>query len=368
MSNSEEEEIARDYICFGNPDVTIVIVDATCLERNLNLVFQVLEITPNVVVCVNLLDEAEKKGIDINLKKLSLYLGVPVVGTIARKSKTLNNLMNEVYNICINKPNITPKTITYNPIIEDCIRMLDCKLQNILPLSYSYISRWIALKLLDGNKKILEAIQNYLQISITENEQIISELENVTEILEKNDIDESNFRDKIVSRILFTSEDIYDDVCHLKDNNYSLRDRKIDKILTSKKWGIPIMLLFLGFIFWLTITGANYPSQVLSSFFGYIQEKLYVLFNALHAPSWLSGVLIDGMYQTLSWVVAVMLPPMAIFFPLFTLLEDLGVLPRISFNLDNYFRKACSSGKQALTMCMGVTKLDIFIISLIAFC
>lgn len=167
----------------------------------------------------------------------------------------------------------------------------------------------------------------------------------------------------MVSSIIFHAEDICNDVVHYKNSNHSVIDRKIDKILTSKKFGIPIMIIFLGIIFWLTITGANYPSLLLSDFFGFIQEKLVVLFNTLHTPFWLTGILVDGMFQTVSWVVSVMLPPMAIFFPLFTILEDLGYLPRIAFNLDNYFKKACASGKQALTMCMGVTKWDFFIIS-----
>lgn len=345
MSNSQEEEIARDYICFGNPDVTVVVVDATCLERNLNLVFQILELTQNVIVCVNLLDEAKKKGIKIDLKGLSSFLGVPVIDTIARKPKTLTKLMNEIYNMCTKKYNLKPKTITYHPIIEEGIQMLYSKLQSILPSSYSYLYRWIALKLIDGDKKILASIQKYLKVDLLHNSAILSELENVIELLEKNDINSSNFRDKIVSKILFTAEDICNDICYYEKNNYSKRDRKIDQILTSKKYGIPIMILFLGFIFWLTITGANYPSQILSNFFCMIQEKLLTLFHTFNAPKWLTGLLIDGMYQTLSWVVAVMLPPMMIFFPLFTLLEDLGYLPRIAFNLDNYFRKACSSRK-----------------------
>ena len=113
------------------------------------------------------------------------------------------------------------------------------------------------------------------------------------------------------------------------------------------------MLLFLGLIFWLTIVGANYPSELLSSFFAYIQEKLLSFLNYIGSSAWLTSLLIDGIYSTLTCVIAVMLPPMAIFFPLFTILEDLGYLPRIAFNLDKFFKKACASGKQSLTMCMG---------------
>lgn len=110
MSNSSEEEIARDYICFGNPDATVIILDATCIEKNLNLVFQTLEITNKVVVCVNLLDEAKKKGIKINLDKLSSLLGVPVVGTIARKKKTLENLLSKIYDVATRKHHIHTET------------------------------------------------------------------------------------------------------------------------------------------------------------------------------------------------------------------------------------------------------------------
>ena len=149
------------------------------------------------------------------------------------------------------------------------------------------------------------------------------------------------------------SQEITNLVCTFKNKDYNLRNKRIDKILTSKKFGIPLMLVFLGLIFWITIVGANYPSQMLSTFFNYIQDKLLLLFQFLHVPLFITELLINGMYKTVAWVVAVMLPPMAIFFPMFTLLEDLGYLPRIAFNLDNYFKKAATSGKQSLTMCMG---------------
>ena len=131
------------------------------------------------------------------------------------------------------------------------------------------------------------------------------------------------------------------------------RDRKIDKILTSKVFGFPIMILFLGVIFWLTIVGSNYPSQFLFACFSWLQEKLFLFAHWIHCPSWLSDMLISGVYQTLTWIVSVMLPPMAIFFPLFTFLEDLGYLPRIAFNMDGFFKKCCCTGKQMITMCMG---------------
>lgn len=270
MANSEEEKISSDYIKSGFSDVTVVIVDATRLERNLNLVYQVFAITDNVVVCVNLLDEARKKGININLKKLSSELGVPVVGTIAHKKKTITNLQETISQVCLGK-------IVCNPI------------------------------------KV-----------------------------------ETN-----VDAIFAKANDVSKKVCKIEQKNYNQKDKKTDKILTSKKYGIPIMILFFCLIFWITIVGANYPSQWLSQFFNIAKRYIELFLVNIHSPSWLSSLLVDGIYSTVTWIVSVMLPPMAIFFPLFTLLEDLGYLPRIAFNLDKCFHKCHTTGKQALTMCMG---------------
>lgn len=353
MSNSQEEEIARDYICFGNPDCTVVVLDATCLERNLNLVYQILEITNKVVVCVNLLDEAKKKGIEIDLDKLSFTLGVPVVGTIARKKKTLNKLMQSVYEVCTEKYSDELFKIKYPEAIENAISIVEKSVKKLLKSSFFTNYRWISLKLLEGNSKIISSIENYLNINLVDNENISCSVNKAKEILEENNINISSFKDIIVSTIMYHSEKISLDVIRCKRQNYSVRTNKIDKILTSKLTGIPIMLLFFALIFWITITGANYPSALLTKFFNYIETKLVLLFEHFNSPLWLIDISVFGLYRTLAWIVAVMLPPMAIFFPLFTILEDLGYLPRIAFNLDNFFRKACTSGKQALTMCMG---------------
>lgn len=348
MSNSEEEEIARDYICFGNPDTTVVVVDATTLERNLNLVFQIMEITDNVILCVNLLDEAKKKKIKVDLKKLSSELGIPVVGTIARNKRTLDKLLESIKKACENKIEIIPKRVIYQEKIENAIT----KLTKVLKEKYSLnenMYRWISLKIIDGEEKIIKSIEKNLEIEILENKEIQSIIENI-----KKDNDFNiNYKDIIISKIVETAEKISNKVCMFEDKDYSERDRKIDKILTSKKYGIPIMMLFLGLIFWLTIVGANYPSQFLFDMFSKFQEKLINFATYINCPSWLSDMLILGVYQTLTWVVSVMLPPMAIFFPLFTILEDLGYLPRIAFNMDGFFKKACCSGKQMITMCMG---------------
>lgn len=266
-SYSKEEAVTTDFIEKSHFDVMVIVVDATALERNLNLVLQVLQITKNVIVCVNLLDEAKKKNIKINLKLLSEKLGVPVVGTIATKKNTLDEL----------------------------------------------------------KKKI-----NYIACNRTD------------------DVNEFSSDEEVVRNAEMIANEVVDKSC-INAN----RDRKIDKILTSKIFGLPIMIAMLGFIFWLTIIGANYPSKILSWLFELGQKRLENWFIAWKFPHFVSGLLINGVYQTVTWIISVMLPPMAIFFPLFTLLEDLGVLPRIAFNLDNFFRKAGTCGKQALTMCMG---------------
>lgn len=352
MSNSEEEEIARDYICFANPDATIVVVDATCLERNLNLVFQIMEITNNIILCVNLLDEAKKKKIKIDLKKLSDLLGIPVVGTIARNKKTLDSLMDTVYKVCNKKILPMPKKISYSHFIEKEISVLQKSIIEEYEID-SILARWISIKLIDGEEKILESIEENLSIDLQNNENIQNLLKNSLESLSSKNIGKNSFRDSVVSSIMDKAENICSEVCVFENENYSNRDRKIDKILTSKKFGIPIMILFLMIIFWLTIIGANYPSQLLFTFFGWIQEQLISGANFIHCPAWLSDMLILGVYQTLTWVISVMLPPMAIFFPLFTFLEDLGYLPRIAFNMDGFFKKCCCTGKQMITMCMG---------------
>ena len=352
MSSSEEEEIARDYICFGNPDATIVVVDATCLERNLNLVFQIMEITDNVIVCVNLLDEAKKKHIKIDLNLLSDMLGVPVVGTIARKKSSLINLLDVTYKVCQKKICPKPKKINYNSSFEDCITKLKIKLKELYDFP-SNLHRWISLKLLENETDVISSIEKHLDVNFSENIELEEILEDLQNILNNSNITRTNFRDNITSSIMKQAEEVCKKVCKFEDKSYSNRDKKIDKILTSKTFGIPIMILFLGIIFWITIVGANYPSQLLFSFFGYIQENLIDFANFINCPTWLSDMLILGVYRTLTWIISVMLPPMAIFFPLFTILEDLGYLPRIAFNMDGFFKKCCCSGKQMISMCMG---------------
>ncbi len=333
-AHSKEEEIARDLICFGEHDAVVIVCDATCIERNLNLVLQVLEITDNVIVCVNLMDEAKKKGIDINLKKLSKLLGVKVVGTTARSKKGLDELSESILHTLSKRNNKASVKVDYPEAVEKEIKYIidfipDCKIKK----------RWIALQLLEQDTDLINKINDFFKIKLSIPETKINTFENLEDIT--------------VASTFKKAEELTKVCVNYKDKNYNLRDKKIDRLLTGKLTAIPFMLLLLGVIFWITITGANIPSMYLSNFLFKIQDILLVWAKNSQVPEFIYEPLILGVYRVVAWVVSVMLPPMAIFFPFFTFLEDLGYLPRIAFNLDKTFKKCSACGKQALTMCMG---------------
>jgi len=276
---SAEEEVTRDYLLSGEADVTLVVADATCLERNLALALQVLETSWPVVVCVNLLDEAEKKHISVDLEALERELGCPVAGAAARGGRGLDAVRQALEDAALH-PAPRPETTLMARVCGDC---QECR----------------TLAAMSRASAIMEAAVK------TEG-----------------------------------------DAAHR-------RDRALDRVLAGKS-GIPVMLALLAGVLWLTMVGANVPSEMLSRLLMGWQEPLRGIFQALGAPWWLEGALVDGVYRTVAWVVSVMLPPMAIFFPLFTLLEDAGYLPRVAFNLDHFFRRAGAHGRQSLTMCMGL--------------
>ena len=276
---SAEEEVTRDYLLSGEADVTLVVADATCLERNLALALQVLETSWPVVVCVNLLDEAEKKHISVDLEALERELGCPVAGAAARGGRGLDGVRQALEDAALH-PAPRPETTLMARVCGDC---QECR----------------TLAAMSRASAIMEAAVK------TEG-----------------------------------------DAAHR-------RDRALDRVLAGKS-GIPVMLALLAGVLWLTMVGANVPSEMLSRLLMGWQEPLRRIFQALGAPWWLEGALVDGVYRTVAWVVSVMLPPMAIFFPLFTLLEDAGYLPRVAFNLDHFFRRAGAHGRQSLTMCMGL--------------
>ncbi|HCQ91000.1 MAG TPA: ferrous iron transporter B, partial [Clostridium sp.] len=344
LASSSEEEVARDYICFGNADLIVVVLDATCIERNLNLLLQILEITPKVLVCLNLMDEAKKKNIKIDIDELSKKLKVPIIPTSARSGIGIEDLKEAIYeNVFKEKWEETLK-INYS---EDINNEID-KVSSLLEKKYSGINyRWTALRLLDGDESIKQSIRKYVNEDFIVDDKEIEE--EIKKIREKQN---NKVRDTIVSDIYKQCEEIVEDSVN-KSRNKILQQQKIDNILTSKAVGIPIMLLMLTLILWITIEGANVPSELLAKMLFSFEDKLMNLLSTIKLPIWFCEILVLGVYKTLAWVVSVMLPPMAIFFPLFTILEDSGYLPRVCFNLDKAFKKACCHGKQVLTMCMG---------------
>ncbi len=351
MAHSAEEEVARNFICFGEPDAVVVVCDATCLERNLNLVLQTMEISGRVLVCVNLLDEAKRKGIQIDLEALSERLGVPVVGAVARKKQSLGHLMSELDRLIDEKTETHPLRVRYLRPIEDAIGIMEPLLRERFGERIN--PRWLSLRLLDAEPSLMGELKIHLGRDPLDDPEISAAVLRARDALAVEGITGANIKDKIVSCLVLTAEDLCLDTVTCKRNGYNTFDRRIDRILTSRWAGYPIMLLLLALVFWLTITGANIPSRLLADLLFRFQDTLTGLFLRLGAPDWLHGMLVLGAYRVLAWVVSVMLPPMAIFFPLFTLLEDSGYLPRIAYNLDKPFKKCSACGKQALTMCMG---------------
>lgn len=466
MAHSAEEEVARDFICFEHPDAVVVVCDATCLERNLNLVLQVLEATPNAVVCVNLMDEAKKKRIEIRLDLLEERLLVPVAGTAARSKKGLDQIytclrrclgevgektkevidaeevnkgtdgeeaerVEEVEAIdkaeevakeqeeektqeavepeeavevketgkaekaeiteqaeeseesveteqaeesknpeeateanhpqepeeANHKKEITklpsenpqsPILIRYPQYIEDAISTLTPVIENITDGKVNV--RWLCARLLDSNENLMQAVKTYLK-SVAESKEVAECLEHIRGEWKARGIQQEKVSDDMASVFVKKAEYLCRGVVVYENQTYNRKDRKLDWLFTSKSTGFPIMFLVLLGIFWLTITGANYPSRLISNVLFAVEDWLSQTATLIGVPSILSNLLIHGVYRSLAWVVSVMLPPMAIFFPLFTLLEDFGYLPRVAFNLDRCFKRCSACGKQALTMC-----------------
>lgn len=350
LSESVEEEVTKNFISSNQKDAVLIICDASCLERNLNLVLQILEITSQVIVCVNLIDEAKRNHININLDQLADLLHVPVVGTSALTGDGIDQLLETIDNVILSDSANTNRCypIPYPEPIEEAINLLSPHIERY---KYPFVStRFVALKLLMGNK---EEYLSYIKPAIEEKTQRQLLHEQADTLLKESDISNEILQDLIATSLVVEAEKIAHQSVDTSQNLYKQKDQKIDKILTSRKTGLPIMLLLLFCIFWITITGANYPSELLSRAFLLLEHKLSFLLHWMHAPAILIDILIQGVYRVLTWVISVMLPPMAIFFPLFTLLEDLGYLPRIAFNLDHCFKCCCACGKQALTMCMG---------------
>lgn len=352
FAHSAEEECARDYLWMEAPDIALVVCDATCLERNLNLVYQTMEIAPRVIVAVNLMDEAARKGIKINLARLSSRLGVPVVGVTARRKKTLLPLLAELekwQNVPIKKENVR---IPYPPHVREAAERIGRYLAENTAFGaseerFGFRVFWYGLRYLDGDAALLEKMDERFFCG-ARRENFASEVEKGREEVREY-LDHGGAAPLLVA----AAEACAAESVRVPPERKTALCRRIDRVLTGKYTAFPIMFLLLLFLFWLTVSGANKPSALLSELFARGEVPLRILAEKLRFPDTLSGALIDGVYRVLSWVVSAMLPPMAIFFPLFTLLEDAGFLPRIAYNLDRPFACCSACGKQALCMCMG---------------
>lgn len=359
QAGSVDEEVARDFILFGQPDVTVVVVDATRLERNLNLVLQILDITDRVVLFLNLVDEARRHGIAVDSSSLERQLGVPVVSGIARSKIGIDLLLDTAHKVGTGQQETNPYRITrHAPKIEKAVTTL----ANVVEQSFPGIpsSRWVSQRLLNADGAVVDAVQNGELGQLGGGPRPAE----VTTAARRKTLDTaqrlrwelpSNFHDSMTENIYEAAQEIAEgsQLSGLRKASFDF-DRVFDRALTSRWLGFPVMLLILSAVFWLTIEGANVPSAMLGTLLiDTVHPALKMFGTSVGLTEGLNGFLFDGVYLATAWVVAVMLPPMAIFFPLFTLLEDFGYLPRVAFNLDSLFRRAGAHGKQALTMCMG---------------
>lgn len=359
LAGSPDEKIAADFILFGAPEVTVVVADASRLERNLNLVLQVLEITDRVVICLNLIDEARRHGLEVDVRRLARDLGVPVVATVARRGQGLPELLQAIDDVAGGEFVARPYRLqTEPPELKAALAGLAAQITAAYPGLPN--ARWVAMRLLEGDEGIMADLPQPAPDGVNAppatnafvREAANAAIETARALRQPAS---SQFHEHLVETIYAEAAQLADRAVSRpgKPRRFDL-DRAIDCVVTSRRWGFPIMAVLFMFVFWLTISGANIPSRWLS--FVLVEHghpALQHLATALGWPDWLRGVAIDGMYLATAWVVSVMLPPMAIFFPLFTLLEDLGYLPRVAFNLDGLFKKSGAHGKQAMSLMMG---------------
>ena len=358
QAGSTDEEVARDFLLFGRPDVTVVVLDATRLERNLHLALQILEITDRVVICLNLMDEARRHGIAVDPDKLERELGVPVVATAARRGEGIPPLLDAIQAVASGARVTSPYRLSaYPPEVDRALREMLPAVERAFPALPT--ARGVALRVLQGDQRIEEAVREGVigeegtpGIRAAGPEAAGALLETVNRLRWQL---QPSFEDSLAEGVYRAAQGIAArvELRGLKRARFDF-DRRLDQLLTSRSFGFPVMLLILTVVFWLTIAGANVPSAMLADgLIDQLQPWLKQGGASLGLPAWLNGLLFDGIYLATAWVISVMLPPMAIFFPVFTLLEDFGYLPRVAFNLDALFRRAGAHGKQALTMCMG---------------
>lgn len=348
LASSEEERVARDYLCFNDYDCVVCVVDATNLERNLNLVLQVLELTSKVVLLLNLCDEAKKKNIEIDTEQLSKLLGVPVVRATARSGKGINELLEIVYRISNETLLNENTTLFYNNSVESAVKQVSRALKGQIDTERNL--RFFSLRLIENDESFNTSFKASFGEDILLKGNLRASIKSAQTKLKQFGV---NVSQTVTTAIFDKSEDIAESVSKKLPSKKDAFEKQLDNLLLGKYTSIPIMLLLFGAVLWITIAGSNYPSDWLRGVFDSFQVWLADWLVSIHAPDIFISLFVNGILRVLLWVVAVMLPPMAIFFPLFALLEDFGILPRIAFNLDGAFESCGACGKQALTTCMG---------------
>lgn len=357
--HSAEELDALRFLLSGSADVVVVVCDAGCLARGISFALETAELTENIIICVNLTDEAERRGIHVDTHSLSKRLGLPVVSASAANGRGINELAK-----CIADAYLRGHTAKQNGFSVKYSAPIEAKLQQIkLAISDEQCdvinlkkSRFLALHLLlnDDVSSVTNASEN--------GEAFPYEWEKIKQLATKcrtelasMGLDREKLAASVTSRRILAANAICEQ-CVIKDKDKNARsrlDQRLDKLFTGRISGRICMLLLLCAVFWLTITGANYPSDWLAAMFDRLEVSLRGLTETLPVPQAAKDLLMDGVYRVLTRIISVMLPPMAIFFPLFTLLEDSGYLPRAAFNLDSCLQRCGACGKQALTSCMG---------------
>ena len=348
-ADSAEEEVARDFLCFEHPDAAVVICDACCLERNLIFAIQVAQIIPKTMLCVNMMDEARHRGIKIDLDALSKETGIPAVGVSAARYEGLDELEENMIKLVEGRLHTVFIPVRYPKAIENAVESL----APVLARKYGIKAVFPVIKLIENEHGFVSAFERRFG-EIASDPELTGAIGKAARIMRDGGITKKNVSDRVAACAVLRAEEICLSAVDASEQKAVRRDGKIDSVLTGGIWGIPVMLILFAGIFWITVSGANYPSQWIASGFAIAEEWLCKGLSAINAPPVLADIIVNGVWRVLSWVVSVMLPPMAIFFPLFTLLEDLGYLPRVAFNLDRSFKAAGACGKQALTMCMGL--------------
>ncbi len=334
---SPEETAARDCICYGKPDAVIVVCDASRIESNLVLVLRILEITPHVLMCVNLTDEAERKHIRTDTARLEELLGIPVCPTSARSGKGLADMLGRLEEAARNERTACP--IDYP---ADIIAAADRIAEQTEPFTRGIIdSRFAALRILEDEEGFRRSFSEHTG----------RELPDID--MPCRGCGKCSAADITAAAAVRRSAEIAA-LCVDDTSADFTRDRKADRILTHPLSGLLIMAAVLLTVFLLTAEAMDRPSQLLMELLTAPEEPVRDLLVSAGLPVSAVSLFIDGIWHVMSWVISVMLPPAAIFFPIFTLLEDSGILPRFAFVLDRCFRASGGCGKQALTMAMGL--------------